>query len=217
MSLQQVLYAVRNKYGHLGLAESVLVKLAEQIMKSTKAETTNEELDTVVAEYLPLAQSFQSETDRRVTEATAKAKLPQEQTKTVVQGSEAQPAEKDAPPAWFSTFASEIKSEIAGIKGTQTLGSREKQLNDVLAGANEIFKSSTLKSFLRMNFKDEQDYLAYLEEVKADVAANPSQAQEKVEKPGGGNSFVPGGGTGGGGGKADVKAIDATIAAWAKE
>ena len=62
-----------------------------------------------------------------------------------------------------------MQDKIATMEGEKVVSCRKSQLLEAFEGANDAFKSRYQKDFDRMNFKDDEDFKAWLEEAKNDA------------------------------------------------
>lgn len=74
---------------------------------------------------------------------------------------------KDTPPDW----ALEILNEFKELKGEKITNTRTNQFNDIIKNVSEKQKGILQKNFGRMQFKDDADFAAYLEEIKPEIEA----------------------------------------------
>lgn len=176
----KILAALREKYKNKGFSEKVLSSMAKKLEKTVTEEGA---IAGAIDEQEEMLTVFQSEIDTRVNAAVAKAKADAAPKK---EGDPAPPADPPAPPvevpAWAKGFVDTLKTisdkVIAIEQGTST-NTRKAQLEATLKDSSDGFKNLTLKAFGRMNFKDDEEFTAYLEEVKTDAG---TFAQTEADK-----------------------------------
>jgi len=61
-----------------------------------------------------------------------------------------------------------LQQKLELLENGKTAELRLNKLNEVLKEANPLFKTQTLKSFSKINFDTEEDFTAYIDEVRAD-------------------------------------------------
>lgn len=71
-----------------------------------------------------------------------------------------------------------LKSEIAEMKSGKTADSRRARLEKLLKDTGK-FGERTLKSFSRMQFKDDEEFEDYLDEVEADLEAENQERENR--------------------------------------
>jgi len=186
---EKILTALKTKYKNLGLDENILLGLAAQF----EATTTDETLDNVVNGVEPLLKSFQGHIDKRVTDATAKAKLeaikaPKPEPQNPAPTND--PKDNDSP-EWVKALLGKFDSlngEIQTLKGNKVLTDRKQILEEKLKDAAPAFKGKILKDFARMNFETDEVFNEYLSETEADLTVFTqeiaSQGVTNFPKPG---------------------------------
>jgi len=166
---KQIIDALKLKYKNLGLSDKTLESVAEMLMPGVTEEAN---IETAVAGVENLLKTFQSDADKRVTDAVAKAKAPAPE--------KAAPASESASSANESKEESDITKaiqaalapllgEIATLKAGDVVKSRKQILETKLEKVNPALKAKILKDFSRMKFETDEDFNAYLTETEADL------------------------------------------------
>lgn len=160
---EKILAQLKTKYKNLGVSDKVLEGIAEML-----AVTTTEEgnIETAVGGVETLLKGFQSDADKRVTDAVAKVKQPK--------APEAPEPPKDEPPketkdddmpAWAKTLLTKVEAfETSKVSST-----RKQILEQKLEKANPTLKAKILKDFERMSFETDEDFTAYVTETETDL------------------------------------------------
>ena len=165
----KILDALKAKFE--GVSEAILSRVADKLAKTTQSE---EDVTTAV-EGVTFQQVLESYGDSRATEAS----------KTAIKNYEAQLKKKydtkkddegakpnDDVPEWAKGFIEankKLTEEIAALKGEKLANSRKTALDGVIEKLPAEFKTRYERDFSRLNFKDDDDFNAWLEEIKKDV------------------------------------------------
>lgn len=198
---EKLLAALKAKYKSLGFSDKAINGVLGYLEKTV---TEEDKIDEAVDGVEDLLKAFQAEVDSRVSKAveTAKAKPAGDPQKK--EGDDPKQDNPANPPAdtpeWAKgllTTVQTLTQEINTLKSGKTADTRKSQLEEALKDSSDAFKNTTLKAFGRMQFKDDEEFNAYLEEVKTDSAdfvqteANNGLSQSKPPvKSNGGNSKV---------------------------
>lgn len=157
----KILAALKTKYKDLGLSDAILTGVAETLAATT---TEEDQIDTSIEGVSGLLKGFQSEVDKRVTDAVNKAKKPQPKTETesTADNQEATESKKDEAemPAW----AKALVDKISKIEQGETIQTRKQVIEAKLKDANPAFRAEVLKDFGRMNFADDEDFNTFVED-----------------------------------------------------
>ncbi len=165
----KILDALKAKFE--GVSEAILSRVVDKLAKTTQSE---EDVTTAV-EGVTFQQVLESYGDSRATEAS----------KTAIKNYEAQLKKKDDTkkddegakpnddvPEWAKGFIEankKLTEEIAALKGEKVANSRKTALDGVIEKLPAEFKTRYERDFSRLNFKDDDDFNAWLEEIKKDV------------------------------------------------
>lgn len=194
-----------------GVDEKVLVRIANKIAKTAK----DEDDATTKVEEMTLQSVIDAYADSRATEASDSAvknyeekyglqegKIVKKPKATKTEESEEEEEEEEenngggGMPKWFKAYSEAadkktqaLLDEIAALKGEKVQNSRKAKLEALLEGVDDKVKNQYLKSYTRMNFKDDADFESYLEEITPDIEeiqANPTPKPGVVGGPKGG-------------------------------
>lgn len=165
----KILDALKAKFE--GVSEAILSRVADKLAKTTQSE---EDVTTAV-EGVTFQQVLESYGDSRATEAS----------KTAIKNYEAQLKKKDDTkkddegakpnddvPEWAKGVIEankKLTEEIATLKGEKVANSRKTALDGVIEKLPPEFKTRYERDFARLNFKDDDDFNAWLEDTKKDV------------------------------------------------
>lgn len=183
-----------------GVSNSIINRIAEKILETVK---TDEEADEAV-DAMTFQQAIDANGDSRATEAanTANAKYEKKYSlkdgKPINTGDETPtepekekdkekekktPGKEDQPePAWAKTQREKmetLEARLAAMDGDKVASTRKKQLVAAMGKAPEKLRARYEKDLTRMNFKDDSEYLEWLEEVKTDMEAFVAEAAVK--------------------------------------
>ena len=169
----KIFAALKTKYADKRLSDKTLNAVADMLALTVTEEAG---IDAAVTGVEPLVSTFQAETGVAVTKALTKAKTDAKSDDTKNEDDKTPPPINTQPPtdevpAWAKTLIEQNKTlsdEITAIKSGKATESRQSQLTTALKDAGS-FKDVTLKDFARINFKDDEDFAAYLAEKTADA------------------------------------------------
>lgn len=190
---EKLIQALKTKYKNLGFSDKAFDGVADYLAKTVVEEN---QIDNAISGVEILLKSFQGDVDKRVTEAIEKTKK-EYKPDAGADPKKTEPKENqigEDVPTWAKALIESNKllsNELNTLKNGQTTQTRKQQLEGVLKEANPIFSSKILKDFSRLQFKNDEDFNAYVEETKTDIANfSQTMANEglKNEKPLLGNS-----------------------------
>jgi hypothetical protein len=198
----KALEALKTKFE--GVSDAILSRVADKIAKTA----TNEEEVTTAVEGVTFQQLLESYGDSRATEATQSAVTNYEKKHGLKEGKKVEKqAEKkseekktdDDTPEWVKQLMESNKAltdRIAKLEGDKTATTRKSALAKVLEKAPEKIRTRYEKDFARMNFADDDDFNAWVEEITPDVEGIANDFASKggvVGRPkGGGSATVSG-------------------------
>lgn len=173
----KIMDALKTKFD--GVSDAILGRIADKLSKTAKTE---EDVNTLV-EGVTFQQILESYGDSRATEAQQSAVANYEKKHGLKDGKsvktepktepKAEPkTENDDVPAWAKALIdsnNSLKSELEAIKGEKTTNKRKSELDKVLNKAPEKIRQRYEKDFSRMNFKDDEDFNGWIEEITPDV------------------------------------------------
>lgn len=174
----KILDALKTKFD--GVSDAILGRIADKLAKTAKTE---EDVATSV-EGVTFQQILESYGDSRATEAQQSAVANYEKKhglkdgKTVKADEPTKKVKEDAindaddMPAWAKALIdsnNSLKSELEAIKGEKTTNKRKSALDKVLGKAPDKIRQRYEKDFSRMNFKDDEDFNGWIEEITPDV------------------------------------------------
>lgn len=197
---QIILTALQTKY------PGVDAKILGRIAKKTAKTANSEDEAKTIADGITLQQIIDSHADYRATEATQNAVRNYETKHGIKDGKPVAPANQTPPeggaqtppaeeiPAWAKQLIADNKAqrdEIAALRAERTTTSRLEQFRAAIASAPDKIRARYEKDFSRLTFKDDEDFNAYLEEIKPDITAIAEDAgrrQPFVSRPLGGGA-----------------------------
>ena len=165
---KEILEALKTKYKNLGFGDKAFEGVAKYLAATV---TEQDQIETATSGVEILLKSFQGDIDSRVNSAVAKAKAEAGKSKPTEKKDEDQPTD-DKTPEWAKSLMETNKTlaeRLAAIESGKTAESRRSQLESKLKDAPEKIKTSFIKQFDRMNFKDDEDFSSYLAEVETEV------------------------------------------------
>ena len=184
----KILDALKAKFE--GVAVTILSRVADKLAKTV---TKEEEVETAV-DGVSFQQIIEAESDRRATEATQSAVANYEKKhnlkegKPVTGGAQEQETEPTSIPAVMGAnnadlaklIADAIKpfaDKIAGLEAGKIADTRKQQLDAVISNASEKYKTRISKDYGRMSWKDDEDYNAWLDEIRAEAETDATDVK----------------------------------------
>lgn len=196
-----ILNALKTKF--VGVNENVLNRIAEKLAKTV---TKEDDIATAV-EAVTFQQVIDGEADRRATEAATSAVTNYEKKHSLKegkpvtaggeQGKNIEPAggnKVELPedtPAWAKVMVTQnqelaktnkiLADRLANLEGDKVVSSRKQQLEVIIANASDKYKEKALKIYDRVSstFKDDEDFNAYLEEIKIEAEEDSADTTAK--------------------------------------
>lgn len=195
---KQILEALKTKFE--GIQEPVLNRIADKLAKTVLKE---EDVATAI-EGVTIQTVIDSYADSRVSEATQSAVTNYEKKHNIKDGKQvtAEPekkpeAKKDDAPEWAQALIKSnetLAAKLAAIEGEKVVTTRKQLLDAAIEKAPDQFKARYAKDFNRMNFKDEEEFGAWIDEVKTDAetfATELAAAGTVFSRPRGGAAGKP--------------------------
>jgi len=184
----KILDALKAKFE--GVAVTILSRVADKLAKTV---TKEEEVETAV-DGVSFQQIIEAESDRRATDATQSAVANYEKKhnlkegKPVTGGAQEPETEPTPIPADMGAnnadlaklIADAIKpfaDKIAGLEAGKIADTRKQQLDAVISNASEKYKTRISKYYGRMSWKDDEDYNAWLEEIRAEAETDATDVK----------------------------------------
>lgn len=179
---KEILDALKIKLKNLGFGEKAFEGVAKYLATTV---TEQGQIETAITGVEPLLKSFQGDVDKRVNDAVAKAKADagkSDPTKKK-EGEDDEPKDDPTMPAWAKQLIEQNKvyaDKLTALESGKTLETRKSQLEAKLKDAPEKVKTSYMKQFERMSFKDDEDFTGYL----ADVETQATELAQEISNSG---------------------------------
>ncbi len=183
-----ILDALKAKFE--GVSEAILNRIADKLAKTV----TKEDDVAAAVEGVTLQSVIDAYGDSRATEAQQTAVTSYEKKhnlkdgKPVTGGGQGKTDEPaggnkielpEDTPAWAKVMVTQnqelvianktLAERLANLEGDKIVSSRKQQLDTVIANSSDKFKNRISKTYERMNFKDDEDFNAFLEEIKSEA------------------------------------------------
>lgn len=179
--MEKILQALKTKYAHLGLKESVLKVIATRLAPTVKDDTEIENAVKSVEEEVKLLQSVADEGRTSLTKAEEARKKLEKELEEARAKSNPNPQNPPTPstepkpdemPAWAKGLLEAVTNQGKAIQAFQAekqqQTAKERFLNQLKAqGVSEPF----YKHHLGRTFKDDTEMDAFVSELKADEQA----------------------------------------------
>ena len=179
--MEKILQALKTKYAHLGLKESVLKVIATRLAPTVKDDTEIENAVKSVEEEVKLLQSVADEGRTSLTKAEEARKKLEKELEEMRAKSNPNPQNPPTPstepkpdemPEWAKGLLESLKKQnetIAAFQAEkQQQSAKERFLNQLKTqGVSETF----YKHHLGRTFKDDAEMEAFVNELKADEQA----------------------------------------------
>lgn len=175
----KVLKLLKTKYAKLGLSKETLEAMAATLELQLTEESSDEDIEAKVDGVENLLKSFQTEADRRATEAVSKAKSATDPKDDKAQDPPKGGEEKSDIAKAIAEAISPLVAEVAALKGEKVSTDRKQRLETALEKVDPKVKAKVLKDFGRMKFEKDEDFDAYLEETVEDLGDIASGDQTK--------------------------------------
>ncbi|QDK80839.1 hypothetical protein EXU85_20390 [Spirosoma sp. KCTC 42546] len=164
----QIIAKLKEKYPKINLSKARLDAIADKLKVTEESEIEGklEELNDI----FPFAEIAKQ--DDRIRGLGNKDQKPADDKKPDSK-TETNDSDNAEVPSWFKPFAETVPkllTRLEAIENGKTVDTRKSQLEAKLKDATDAFKNTTLKAFNRMQFKDDEEFNAYLEEVETDAA-----------------------------------------------
>ncbi len=191
------------------------------VTRAEKGGLTDESDDTaidaqldIINELTPFTEMASLDDHKRAKakkEADDKEKADKEAAEKAAKGEEV-----DLPsdtPEWMKVYMKQqaaqtkaLTDQIAAISGEKVATTRREQFIESMKGTSKEYQAKELKRFDRISFKDDEDFTAFLEDVKGDHEA---AVQDEANAGLGGDR--PAGGTGGSNASTKKEATEAEV------
>ena len=179
--MEKILQALKTKYAHLGLKESVLKVIATRLAPTVKDDTEIENAVKSVEEEVKLLQSVADEGRASLTKAEEARKKLEKELEEMRAKSNPNPQNPSTPPtepkpdempAWAKGLLEAVNKQNETIAAFQVekqqQSAKERFLNQLKTqGVSETF----YKHHLGRTFKDDEEMNAFVNELKADEQA----------------------------------------------
>lgn len=191
---QKLIALLKTSFASKGFNAKELESLADLVIgqQSLTDESTDEDLATAVTNAKPVADFVQSVASRQVSDVKKPAKV---EEPTSPPSDPPIPENETATEKMLRETLGVVKAlaeQVETLKGDKVATTRREQFIKSMEGTSQEYQDRELKKFDRFIFKDDEDFNAFIEELKPDHAA---AAQAEIDSKGGG--FAPGGGVGG--------------------
>jgi len=181
---------LKTSFASKGFNAKELESLADLIIgqNTLTDESTDEDLSTAVTAAKPTADFVQSVASRQVSDVKKPVKVEEPAKKE----DPAEPAPPTDMPEWAKglvTSVGALAQGLAAIQSEKVGNTRREQFVQSMKGTSEDYQTRELKKFDRMAFEKDEDFTAFLEEIKDDhAAAIQDDANENlgVDRPVGG-------------------------------
>lgn len=177
---EKILAALKTKYAKFGFSESILDTTADMLgSKVTEEDQIQAEVDGVEV----LLKSFQSEADRRVSEALKKGggKANNEDGKSEgKKGNDDETGKQSNPDVKELLEAVKgLKEELNTFKQSKDTDLRTAAFKEIIKEVPEKQRNILEKQFSKMQFQDQTEFDSFIEETKTDVEVIVSETKAK--------------------------------------
>lgn len=181
---KEILEALKAKF--VGVSEAILSRIADKLAKTAK---TSEEVATAV-EGVTFQQVLESYGDSRATEAQQSAVTNYEKKHGLKDGKKLEAGEGEGNKggktgegegaggdiaaqiaAAVNNALKPLNDKLAALEGEKTTNSRRSVLSKILEGSHERIRQRYEKDFARMNFKDDEEFNGWIDEITPDIEA----------------------------------------------
>lgn len=175
----KVIERLKPKAASLGFTKKELEGVTDIIVRNLQEDASDESVDEEIDKALQFLEISQSMANRVINANITKTKQPKGEENTSPDNATHQNDEPD----WFRKYREQQEQRLQQLENAKISESRRERFEKSLSGLLPKQKEDRLKDFDRMTFKDEEDFLTYLEDKSAMVSEiNQELANEGLSK-----------------------------------
>lgn len=175
----KVIERLKPKAASLGFTKKELEGVTDIIVRNLQEDASDESVDEEIDKALQFLEISQSMANRVINANITKTKQPKGEENTSPDNATQQNDEPD----WFRKYREQQEQRLQQLENAKISESRRERFEKSLSGLLPKQKEDRLKDFDRMSFKDEEDFLNYLEDKSAMVSEiNQELANEGLSK-----------------------------------
>lgn len=175
----KVIERLKPKAASLGFTKKELEGVTDIIVRNLQEDASDESVDEEIDKALQFLEISQSMANRVINANITKTKQPKGEESTSPDNATQQSDEPD----WFRKYREQQEQRLQQLENAKISESRRERFEKSLSGLLPKQKEDRLKDFDRMTFKDEEDFLTYLEDKSAMVSEiNQELANEGLSK-----------------------------------
>lgn len=175
----KVIERLKPKAASLGFTKKELEGVTDIIVRNLQEDASDESVDEEIDKALQFLEISQSMANRVINANITKTKQPKGEDNTSPDNATQQNDEPD----WFRKYREQQEQRLQQLENAKISESRRERFEKSLSGLLPKQKEDRLKDFDRMSFKDEEDFLNYLEDKSAMVSEiNQELANEGLSK-----------------------------------
>ena len=175
----RVIERLKPKAASLGFTKKELEGVTDIIVRNLQEDASDESVDEEIDKALQFLEISQSMANRVINANITKTKQPKGEENTSPDNATQQNDEPD----WFRKYREQQEQRLQQLENAKVSESRRERFEKSLSGLLPKQKEDRLKDFDRMAFKDEEDFLNYLEDKSAMVSEiNQELANEGLSK-----------------------------------
>lgn len=175
----KVIERLKPKAASLGFTKKELEGVTDIIVRNLQEDASDESVDEEIDKALQFLEISQSMANRVINANITKTKQPKGEDNTSPDNATQQNDEPD----WFRKYREQQEQRLQQLENAKISESRRERFEKSLSGLLPKQKEDRLKDFDRMAFKDEEDFLTYLEDKSAMVSEiNQELANEGLSK-----------------------------------
>lgn len=175
----KVIERLKPKAASLGFTKKELEGVTDIIVRNLQEDASDESVDEEIDKALQFLEISQSMANRVINANITKTKQPKGEENTSPDNATQQNDEPD----WFRKYREQQEQRLQQLENAKISESRRERFEKSLSGLLPKQKEDRLKDFDRMTFKDEEDFLNYLEDKSAMVSEiNQELANEGLSK-----------------------------------
>ena len=175
----KVIERLKPKAVSFGFTKKELEGVTDIIVRNLQEDASDESVDEEIDKALQFLEISQSMANRVINANITKTKQPKGEENTSPDNATQQNDEPD----WFRKYREQQEQRLQQLENAKISESRRERFEKSLSGLLPKQKEDRLKDFDRMAFKDEEDFLNYLEDKSAMVSEiNQELANEGLSK-----------------------------------
>ncbi|OZI09589.1 hypothetical protein BWI93_03130 [Siphonobacter sp. BAB-5385] len=159
---------LKAKFSGVNLSEKRMDAIADKLKVSEESEI-DDKLDEL-NELFPFADMAKHDDRERAKEAFDKKKQEQPKPDNAKVEEPQKESGTEEMPAWFKAYSDKVDQRLGAIETGKQTDTRKSKLAETLSGFSDTYKKIVEKNFSKMAFANDDEFDAFLADVKTDGA-----------------------------------------------